>query len=502
MPTSSASRPSASAPVNSLAPVSGSSASATSPSKPKASGTPKKTPIAFQHDRGQRPRVVRIPEDPQPARGRAGGQQLGEPDRPVDAEPAAPVRLRPEAGASELHAEAVEVERERLLEVEPAAGDRDAPLGVDAERLDPDLRPSEPAHGRREDAAEHQRGSPIVHAQPQGGEAERPESGDVEVDGRAEGDLQTAVAAQAHRDVDRPVEERDLQRAADRASGHRVLDQRHPERPQREAEPGQRPGQLEALQRRRRGDAAAAEERVVDRQRRLVERRELDHHVVQVQPGEVRRRAGGEVLAPRREPAHAPGRDDDAGLADHAARQRGRRSELDLDRAPGGEPQGDAPEREVEPVRRGVRLRGTRQDGPEDRAVDPQDDGDVEQRQRHGEPAGPGLEGQLGLDDGELAPERQDERVAERPQRDLLRQHEDDPAQVAVLDRLEGGVGEQRVVEQRGDVTVELHHVAGDVGEQRRERRELPAFEVGECGHRQTLASSCHWVTARRWSVL
>ena len=472
--------------MNSLAPVAGSSASATSPSKPNASGTPKKTPMPFQHDRGQRPRVVRIPEDPQPARGRAGGQQLGQPDRPVDAEPAAPVRLRPEAGAGELHAEAVEVERERLLEVEPAAGDRDAALGVDAERLDPDLRPSEPAHGRREDAAEHERGRPVVHAQPQGGEAEGPESGDVEVDGRAEADLHPAVAAQAHRDVHRPVEERDLQRAADRASGHRVLDQRDAERPQREAEPGQRPGQLEALQRRRRGDAAATEERVVDLQRALVERRELDHHVVQMQPGEVRRRAGGEVLAARREPAHAPGRDDDAGLADHAARHRGRRIDVERDRAPGREPQGDAPEREVETVRRGVGLRGTRQDGPEDRAVDAQADGDVEQRQRHAEPAGPGLEPQLGLDHGELVPERQDDGVAERPQCDLLREHEDDPAQVAVLDRLEGGVGEQRAVEQRGEVAVELDQVARDVGggEQRGERRELAALDVGDGGHR------------------
>ena len=454
---------------------------------------------ALERERRRRLRLVRVPDHPQPARRRAGGQQLGEPDRPVDAEPAAPVLLGAEARAGDLHAEAVQLEGERLLEVEPAAGDRHAPTGVDAELLDADVRPLEPgrAHGHLEDAAEQEGGLRAAGAQGQGREVERPEAGDRQVHDRLgtglrERHLHPAVAAQAQRDVDRALEERDLQRAADGAAGHGVLDERDAERAQREVEPGQRPGQLEAVELGRGGHAAAAEEGVVDRQRRVagqIEGGELHDHVVQVQPGEVLGRAHGEGLAARRQPAHAPGGDDHAGFADHAARQRGRGLELDGDRALGGEPQADAPEGDVEPARARIRFRRAGQQRPQDRPVDPQADGDVEQAEGHREAPGPGLEAELDVADGELAGAREDQLdgLAEGTQRDLFGQDDDDAPEVAVLDRLEGGVREAGLVEERGEVAVERHEIAGDVGggEQLGERGELPAFDVRQGRHQR-----------------
>ena len=117
--------------------------------------------VERERDVGQ---TLRIPDDAQPARRRARGQQLGQAHRAVRADPAPPVVLVPEADERDLQAEAVEVERDRLLQVDPSPGDLDLAVRADAQVLHLDRGPVERRRAdlERQASGEQQRVAVLV----------------------------------------------------------------------------------------------------------------------------------------------------------------------------------------------------------------------------------------------------------------------------------------------------------------------------------------------------
>ncbi len=98
-------------------------------------------PDALESDVRRLRRVVRVPEHAQPLHADAGRQEIGERDTAGEANPAPSVLLVAKADLADFHQEAIEVQRHRLLEVDPATGDLRLAPWPDAQILHANGRP-------------------------------------------------------------------------------------------------------------------------------------------------------------------------------------------------------------------------------------------------------------------------------------------------------------------------------------------------------------------------